>query len=300
MALALIIGPHIPLFITLVRYYLPRSRTLFLVHLSVTYTLTFITLTCFLVVIARDPGPVDGVKAQTLEDGRFQEPSAEEDEEDDSDGEDISLAEALMKPSTSNQPWMGNGERRWCQKCWAPKPERTHHCSECGRCVLKMDHHCPWLGAKCIGHRTYSSFVHLLFNITLLCLYSFGLTIPPIRSYLSLTTIIDESDWTPYLVILLALLTFVFSLTIGSFWGYHVYLISTNQTTLEQLTPFLILRHIPPLPIQVPISHSPVSPPQRQRPDSPYFFPSPPPERTSFSVPNKGNNSRPKGYWSSI
>ncbi|KAG9022319.1 palmitoyltransferase for Vac8p [Tulasnella sp. UAMH 9824] len=113
-ALAFIIGPHIPLFITLVRYYLPRSRILFLVHLSVTYTLTFIALTCFLVVIVRDPGPVDGAKAQTLEDSQFQEPAAEEDEED--DGEDISLAEALMKPSTSNQPWMGNGERRWCQK----------------------------------------------------------------------------------------------------------------------------------------------------------------------------------------
>lgn len=29
-----------------------------------------------------------------------------------------------------------------CKKCIAPKPPRTHHCSVCRRCVLKMDHHC--------------------------------------------------------------------------------------------------------------------------------------------------------------
>ncbi|KAF4531439.1 hypothetical protein B566_EDAN004209, partial [Ephemera danica] len=29
-----------------------------------------------------------------------------------------------------------------CKKCISPKPPRTHHCSICDRCVLKMDHHC--------------------------------------------------------------------------------------------------------------------------------------------------------------
>uniref|UniRef100_A0A8C6CHT5 Palmitoyltransferase n=1 Tax=Monodon monoceros TaxID=40151 RepID=A0A8C6CHT5_MONMO len=29
-----------------------------------------------------------------------------------------------------------------CKKCINPKPARTHHCSICNRCVLKMDHHC--------------------------------------------------------------------------------------------------------------------------------------------------------------
>jgi len=32
---------------------------------------------------------------------------------------------------------------RRCRKCDGPKPERTHHCSVCKRCVLLMDHHCP-------------------------------------------------------------------------------------------------------------------------------------------------------------
>lgn len=37
---------------------------------------------------------------------------------------------------------------RWCSRCNAPKPPRAHHCSVCRRCVLKMDHHCPWVRAR--------------------------------------------------------------------------------------------------------------------------------------------------------
>lgn len=37
-----------------------------------------------------------------------------------------------------------------CQKCQAYKPPRAHHCSACKRCVMRMDHHCPWLN-NCVG-----------------------------------------------------------------------------------------------------------------------------------------------------
>lgn len=30
---------------------------------------------------------------------------------------------------------------RFCEKCQIIKPDRSHHCSVCGSCVLKMDHH---------------------------------------------------------------------------------------------------------------------------------------------------------------
>jgi len=44
-----------------------------------------------------------------------------------------------------------------CKKCIAPKPPRTHHCSVCKRCVLKMDHHCPWLN-NCVGFYNHRHF----------------------------------------------------------------------------------------------------------------------------------------------
>lgn len=33
--------------------------------------------------------------------------------------------------------------KKFCRKCKAFKPRRAHHCSICGRCIVKMDHHCP-------------------------------------------------------------------------------------------------------------------------------------------------------------
>ena len=34
-----------------------------------------------------------------------------------------------------------NTTRKYCLICHVYKPERTHHCSSCSRCVLNMDHH---------------------------------------------------------------------------------------------------------------------------------------------------------------
>lgn len=37
-----------------------------------------------------------------------------------------------------------DGRPKWCSHCANWKPDRTHHCSDSGRCILKMDHFCPW------------------------------------------------------------------------------------------------------------------------------------------------------------
>lgn len=42
---------------------------------------------------------------------------------------------------------------QYCNICEGYKAPRSHHCRKCQRCVMKMDHHCPWLntvsGCKC-------------------------------------------------------------------------------------------------------------------------------------------------------
>lgn len=68
----------------------------------------------------------------------------------------VSAARSGLPPTTSlghTQPvvdsvlsgsWQpGPHGMRWCAKCAALKPPRAHHCSMCGICVLRMDHHCP-------------------------------------------------------------------------------------------------------------------------------------------------------------
>jgi hypothetical protein len=41
-----------------------------------------------------------------------------------------------------------DGIPRYCKYCDCWKPDRSHHCSEVGRCVYKMDHFCPWYAAQ--------------------------------------------------------------------------------------------------------------------------------------------------------
>lgn len=64
------------------------------------------------------------------------------------------------------------GEKRWCNKCNCEKPDRAHHCSSCGICVLRMDHHCPWLASRCIGLRNHKAFFLFLAYTALLCAFA--------------------------------------------------------------------------------------------------------------------------------
>ncbi|ANQ08281.1 Palmitoyltransferase [Plasmodium coatneyi] len=65
-----------------------------------------------------------------------------------------------------------------CDKCnFLVRPERAHHCRSCKRCVLKMDHHCPWIGT-CVGERNLKFFFLFLFYGLLTTLY-IAITISP-------------------------------------------------------------------------------------------------------------------------
>merc|ERR1719183_2347208 len=58
------------------------------------------------------------------------------------------------------------GERRHCKWCLKYKPDRCHHCRVCNTCVLRMDHHCPWV-YNCIGFRNHKYFFLLLVYATI-------------------------------------------------------------------------------------------------------------------------------------
>jgi palmitoyltransferase ZDHHC2/15/20 len=119
----LALAPHPSLLIMLVNYHLNtlHSPLQFGIHLLVTYTLTFCAFSSIIVCVARDPGPVEDTR------------------QDDDGGMD--LTQALMASDHEDDL---SAPGKFCRKCWAPKPERAHHCSICGRCVLKMGSSVRW------------------------------------------------------------------------------------------------------------------------------------------------------------
>ncbi|CAG8709421.1 14011_t:CDS:2, partial [Dentiscutata heterogama] len=46
---------------------------------------------------------------------------------------------SVVIPMPSTFVCKRDGRVRWCETCNYVKPDRCHHCSECNRCILKMD-----------------------------------------------------------------------------------------------------------------------------------------------------------------
>ncbi|KAG0371649.1 palmitoyltransferase for Vac8p [Mortierella sp. AD032] len=70
-----------------------------------------------------------------------------------------------------------DGSPRWCDLCQVVKPDRCHHCKECDQCVLRMDHHCPWVNS-CIGYNNLKFFYLFIMYASFLAIWVICTTIP--------------------------------------------------------------------------------------------------------------------------
>jgi len=196
------------------------------VHAGVLSFTTFMALLCYLKCVYGDPGfsSVDWLPEQ----------------------EDGAVGTHVKK----------SGGPRQCRKCIPPryKPPRAHHCKECKRCVLRMDHHCMWVN-NCLGHANYKSFVLFLLYVLSACVHCLVLTMSytiysmhsrhrektALRAATRLTENPQSAILTSgyYVVVSSVLQMFCVSMlmplciALAILFGWHVYLVSRNLTTIE-------------------------------------------------------------------
>ncbi|XP_046906393.1 palmitoyltransferase ZDHHC15B-like isoform X2 [Hypomesus transpacificus] len=124
-----------------------------------------------------------------------------------------------------------SGAIRFCHHCQVIKPDRCHHCSACEMCVLKMDHHCPWLN-NCVGFSNYKFFLLFLVYSLLYCFFVAVTTAPYSIKYW-----VGELPYRPAKlhVLFLMLVSLMFFVTLSFLLGFHCWLVARNRSTLESL-----------------------------------------------------------------
>ncbi|XP_051860064.1 palmitoyltransferase ZDHHC20-B isoform X1 [Drosophila albomicans] len=131
-----------------------------------------------------------------------------------------------------------NGSVRFCDKCKIIKPDRSHHCSVCSCCVLKMDHHCPWVN-NCVNFFNYKFFVLFLGYALIYCLYVAFTTLHDFIQFWQTENQLSEqgqlngSGMGRFHILFLFFISIMFAISLVSLFGYHIYLVLVNRTTLE-------------------------------------------------------------------
>ncbi|XP_041359994.1 palmitoyltransferase ZDHHC20-B-like isoform X2 [Gigantopelta aegis] len=123
-----------------------------------------------------------------------------------------------------------SGCPRYCDKCKCIKPDRCHHCSVCGMCILKMDHHCPWVN-NCVGFTNYKFFVLFLGYGLLYCLYIASTSLKYFIQFWEGG--IGSSGTGRFHILFLFFVSIMFGISLISLFGYHLYLSTHNRSTLE-------------------------------------------------------------------
>lgn len=135
--------------------------------------------------------------------------------------------EFLSKRSVTSKR---DGRFRVCRTCQVWKPDRCHHCSACNCCVLKMDHHCPWI-PDCVGFKNQKYFVQFLLFSTFYALIVFTVTTTQLFFWFHDGEF--ERELIDLVLLSVWLLSFAVCIAMLCFTTFSIYQLTKNQTTIE-------------------------------------------------------------------
>ncbi|CAK0860889.1 unnamed protein product [Prorocentrum cordatum] len=144
-------------------------------------------------------------------------------------------------PIAPARPEWQPGKATFCKKCDLTRPERAHHCVICQACILRMDHHCPWIN-NCVGFNNHK---HFLLLGTYACLASYVAlitTLPELFTCAAMLARMDDSfafehtdlelaDVASFLIF--GFLALFIALLLTPMLMAHAPLATLNMTTIE-------------------------------------------------------------------
>jgi hypothetical protein len=119
---------------------------------------------------------------------------------------------------------------KWCSTCKVIRPPRAAHCGDCDNCVLRFDHHCPFVN-NCIGQRNYMFFALFLASVAI-C----GIAIVLGLAIYLLDTQGEQGTVLGIIVLCTEGVGIVVTCGGACFLAYHLYLMCVGRTTKEHWT----------------------------------------------------------------
>lgn len=149
-----------------------------------------------------------------------------------------------LEPQRARMRWLaleegtGDQEAQWstCSNCEIIRPPRAHHCIICGFCVMRFDHHCPWIN-NCVGKCNHRYFLQFLGYTSLFCLIS-GFASLPWESAWEADRQVEHRLGGGITSLLLGLqfnqaMGIVLGVVVSCFFCYHAGMLSLGLTSLD-------------------------------------------------------------------
>mmetsp|Transcript_33183 Transcript_33183/g.71526 ORF Transcript_33183/g.71526 Transcript_33183/m.71526 type:complete len:282 (+) Transcript_33183:18-863(+) len=124
---------------------------------------------------------------------------------------------------------------RYNETCNFYQPPRAHHCSVLNDCIERFDHYCPWVGTT-IGKRNYRFYLVFVFSSSLLCIFTFACSACLVKARADQPDVgvMEAMRKEPAAMFMMAYV-FIGFWFVGGLSGFHIYLLSKNQTTYENI-----------------------------------------------------------------